>query len=348
MAAERVAPLLLLCFTLAIPATVALAEDATPTDTIARFSYEAGRGLRFGDTGLVMGGFTTAEFDALRHESAVGSLETVGLLFFFDPVPYIHLFSEIEAGPILEVGGDQHGVHVDPIVDVDRLFVDLGSSDEIKLRFGQFRTPFGRWNVAPIEPLVWTTSEPLLVGEVFDELSVGAMLHGSLFPSGGALSYSVYGTFLDDISSDPEAPVRHAAGAHLEYATRSNLTLGASYFGSHTEDHGWNNLGGADFLWQPHERIEISGELLGGRGSRQQGNVWGVYVQPVVETFRTVYLVTRYEHFDSSELPTIDLFDVGVAWVPRPWLRLKADYQFAWPSEDPAEPGLHMSLSFLF
>ena len=50
---------------------------------------------------------------------------------------------------------------------------------------------------------MWTTSEPLIVEEVFDETTTGAMLWGTVFPRGGALSYSLYGTFLDRASARP-------------------------------------------------------------------------------------------------------------------------------------------------
>jgi len=42
-------------------------EEAFGADTpLGRLSYQAGRGLRVGDTGLVVGGFTTAEVEHLE------------------------------------------------------------------------------------------------------------------------------------------------------------------------------------------------------------------------------------------------------------------------------------------
>jgi hypothetical protein len=236
------------------------------------------------------------------------------------------------------------------MLEVERLYLDLGSRDALRLRFGKFLTPIGRWNLARIEPLLWTTSEPLIVEQVFDDTMTGAMLHGSVFPTGGALSYSLYGTFLNPLDAEAdEHPARYSAGAHLEWASLKGWTIGASYFASQLEKREWNHLGGADLLWQPHARVELSGEALFGEGSREDGALWGLYAQTVVETLPTVYLVGRYERFNPpGGGRDINLFDLGLAWVPVPYLRLKADYVIADHLSELSSPGLRMSVSILF
>jgi hypothetical protein len=237
-----------------------------------------------------------------------------------------------------------------PKLEINRLYLDFGASDALNVRFGKFLTPIGRWNLAPREPLLWTTSEPLIVEEVFDETTTGAMLHGSVFPRGGALSYSLYGAFLNPLDAESdERPARYSAGAHLEWAGLRGWTVGASYFASQLQDGEWNHLGGADLLWQPHGRVEISGEAVFGEGSREDGMLWGLYAQTVVETIRTLYLVGRYERFDPPSVRrAINLFDLGLAWVPMPYLRLKVDYLIADHHDETSSPGLRMSVSILF
>lgn len=182
-------------------------------------------------------------------------------------------------GPLLELESGE-GARSNPDLDIDRLYLDLGASDALSVRLGKFLTPIGRRNVISAEPLTWTTSEPLIVEEVFDESATGAMLFGSVFPRGGALSYSLYGQFLNPIDSDPTTPsADHSAGAHLEWASLRGWTLGASYFASEIQDGEWNHLGGFDLLWQPNARVEVSSEALFGEGSREDGALWGVYVE---------------------------------------------------------------------
>jgi hypothetical protein len=331
---------------------IARAEpEAFGADTpFGRLSYQAGRGLRVGNTGLVLGGFATAEVERLEGGESIGGVDGVNFLAFIDPVPYLHLFTELEVERLAELESGQEGVRSAPTLEINRLYLDFGARDALNVRFGKFLTPIGRWNVTRIEPLLWTTSEPLIVEEVFDETATGAMLHGSVFPRGGALSYSLYGTFFDPLDVDPdEHPAKHNAGAHLEWASLRGWTVGASYFAAQLQNGEWNHLGGADLLWQPHRRVELSGEALFGEGSREDGTLWGLYAQAVVETVRTLYLVGRYERFDSPGVKrAVNLFDLGLAWTPVPYLRFKADYLIADHRDELAEPGLRLSFSLLF
>jgi hypothetical protein len=316
---------------------------------IGRIDYVAGRGLRLGKTGFTVGGFTTLGAEWLEGGESEASLEGVNFFVFFDPTSFLHVFSEIEVEQLATVESGESGVRSDPEVEVDRLYADLGRYDELNLRFGKFLTPFGIWNQAPAEPLVWTTSEPFIVEEVFDETSSGAMVWGSVFPHGHRLSYGVYGTFLDPIAPDREAPpADHSAGLRLEWAGPANWTLGASYFASEPSSR-WNNLGGVDLLWRPHERVEVSAEALAGEGSRRNGGLWGLYVQGVFEVVPTLYVVGRYDRYDPpGRGSAIDAVDLGLTWVPAYYLRLKIDYRIADQHGDVASPGLRASFSLLF
>jgi hypothetical protein len=321
------------------------------TDTpLGRFSYLAGRGLRLGKTGLTIGGFTTAEMEHLEDGERSGGIEELNFLISFDPVPFAHLFTELGVDSLANVERGRRGIRSNPSLNVERLYLDLGDRDALRLRFGKFRTPIGRWNLAPRDPLLWTTSEPIIVEEVFDETSTGAMLHGSVFPQGGALSYSLYGTFLPPLDAESdEHPVRRSAGAHLEWASLKGWTLGASYFASQRRNGEWNHLGGADLLWFPHRRVELSSEIVFGEGSINDGTMWGLYAQAVVETLPSLYLVGRYEHVrPPGGGRDINLFDLGFAWVPVPYLRFKADYLIADHFNEFSSPGFRMSLSLLF
>lgn len=348
----------------ASPAAAAASENQTPlsigrpeleetfgADTpLGRFSYQAGQGLRLGKTGLTIGGFSTVEVEHLENGERRGGIEELNFLISYDPVPFVHLFTELGVGSLAEVERGRRGVRSNPSLEVERLYLDLGSRDDLRLRFGKFRTPIGRWNLTPRDPLLWTTSTPLLVEEVFDEKTTGAMLHGSVFPEGGALSYSLYGAFLPPLEPEPdEHPVRYSTGAHLEWASLKGWTLGASYFASQRRNGEWNHLGSADLLWFPHQRVELSGEILFGEGSIENGATWGLYTQGVVETLPTLYLVGRYERFHPpGGGRDINLFDLGFAWVPVPYLRFKADYLIADHRHELAAPGLRFSFSLLF
>jgi hypothetical protein len=317
---------------------------------LGRVEYRAGRGLRLGDTGLTIGGFATAFAERLEEGESQGGLDHVNFLVFYDPLPFLHLFTEIEVNDILDWETGKRGARSDPGTKVERLYADLGWRDFANLRVGKFLTPFGRWNQVLAEPLLWTTSEPLIVEEVFDETQSGAMLWGTLFPRDAALSYAFYATFLDHIAPDREAPpAKHSIGGRLEWTSRGGSSIGASYVAAARSRGQWNHLGGVDGLWRPHERVELSGELLFGEGSHEEGGQWGLYAQAVVETLPTVYLIGRYDRYDlPASARGIDLFTVGVTWVPTYYLRLKADYRIADHLDDLSTPGLYASFSVLF
>ena len=139
----------------------------------------------------------------------------------------------------------------------------------------------------------------------------------------------------------------NSAGARLEFAALKDWSAGASYFGFSHEGR-WNHLGGFDALWR-RDRLELSGEFLGGRGEPEERRTYGLYAQAVFEIVTHIYAVARYEYFDpGSTEKTLELYDVGVAWRPIPFLILKADYLFANHSSESERPGIRSSLSLLF
>jgi hypothetical protein len=317
---------------------------------IGRIEYHPGRGLRLGDTRITIGGFASAEVERLEGGDTNGGLEGANFFLFFDPLPFVHVFSELETGQLVGAETGQEGVRTDLALGVERAYGDFGASDAATLRFGKFLTPVGRWNTILAEPLTWTTSTPLIVEDVFDESTTGAMLWGSVFPKGGALSYSLYGAFLNPLDPDPDAPpAKHTAGAYLDWASLDGWAVGASYFASQSPTGAWHQLGGVDGLWRPGARLELSGESVFGEGSQEDGALWGLYAQAVLETVDTLYAVGRYERFDPPDGGrSVDLFDVGLTWVPVYYLRLKADYSFVDDSDEFTAPAFRASFSILF
>ncbi len=310
---------------------------------IGRLDYRAGRGLHVGDTTLTIGGYTTAEAERLEGGESQGNLD-VNFFVAADPASFLHLFSELEVSNVVEWNGGE-SPRAAPQFKAERLYGDLVWSDAANLRFGKFLLPFGRWNQVLADPLLWTTSEPLIVENVFPDAVTGAMLWGTVFPRGEALTYTLYGSFLDrEVGETPHDGV----GARLEWTSHAGLSVGASYFAS-SHDGGWHHLGGVDALWQLGERVELSGEALAGEGTEASGGQWGLYAQAVVETVPTLYLVGRYEHYaPPGSARHVDLFDLGVTWAPTFYLRIKADYQLADHLDELSAPGFRASFSVLF
>src|SRR4029077_9862208 len=101
---------------------------------------------------------------------------------------------------------------------VERMYLDVEVSDAVNLRGGIFLPPVGRWNTIHAAPLVWTTSRPLSTERPFDPNLTGVMLSGSLFPTSGTLTHTVFDQFAEPLEGNPGFdPAEHSLGGRLQY-----------------------------------------------------------------------------------------------------------------------------------
>jgi hypothetical protein len=318
-----------------------LFELSSPLGPIA---YTPGRGLGLGDTGLRLGGYSSLELH--RDEGDVPRLSLAELSFFviFDPFERVHLFSELEIEDLVRVDTKGHGGTADNRFEVERLYADLNLRDELQIRLGRFLTPVGRWNVIHAQPLVWTTSRPLVTDLPFDNNTTGAMLFGEM---GERLVYSLFGQFVKDFESRPQyQSQRYSAGARLAADLHPGASIGATFL-SFRDNHRWHQLGGTDLAWN-RDPLELLAELTADGAEGLSGVQWGTFVQAAVATPLWVHLVGRYEYFDPRGEQPIHLVDLGIAYRPMSFLLLKAEYLIASRSSDLAEPGFKSSISLLF
>jgi hypothetical protein len=93
----------------------------------------------------------------------------------------------------------------------------------------------------------------------------------------------------------------------------------------------------------------VTAEFAFTEGDIEGRDLWGFYVQGVYEVLPEFYLVGRYEHFNPSRPErAVNLGDLGIAWVPLPYLYLKASYRFADHETEDVARGVMASLSILF
>jgi hypothetical protein len=351
------------------PCPSAQAQPANPFDSagasdepvlslespVGPIDYVPGRGLRLGRTGLTVGGFSTLEIDHEEGEPGFLELDGVNVLALWEPVDFFSAFAELEVGDLFSLDLDSGDVESEPSFVVERLYGDLGWNDALNGRLGKFQSPVGIWNLVPAEPFTWTATDPVLVETAFDEHQTGGAVFGSFYPASHTLDYWVYGQFFDPLDPSETPPqADHGVGGRLRYGSSlGDWAVGASYLSSRFDGR-WNYLGGLDGFWQLGS-LELQGEFAIVRGDIPDRNLWDVYIQgayglgDVCACLRSLHLVGRYEHFEPSKWSrTSNLGDVGVAWIPRSFLILKAGYRFADRQSEEVRRGFFASFSVLF
>ena len=324
---------------------VPVASWPTP---IGDVRYAPGRGLRFGDTGFALGGYTNVNLTRDEGQRALLKLDDLSLFVIWDPTARLHLFSELEFEDLVQVDDHGHAGNPDYQFNLERLYGDYTLSDALGIRGGKFLTPVGRWNVIHAQPLVWTTSRPLVTQVPFDEHTTGVMLFGSAFAGSRTLTYELYGQFTNQLEPTPTpTPADRSGGARLEFGGPLGESLGASFLAAETGG-AWRELGGVDGLFE-RDRFQVMGEAAVQQGERPADDLWGLYVQGVVETLPRLYLVARYEHWAPQHGPGPSNLAVGgFAFKPYPWLVFKTEYLAADHPVEESPPGFKASVAILF
>jgi hypothetical protein len=323
-------------------------ELAPPQPT---WEYHLGQGLRLGNSGLTLGGYGSVRYEALRGNSPQLTVSALSLFISWDTETRIRFFSELELEDFTVARGEHSFDAHNNALEMERLYADVYLFDEATLRLGKFLTPVGRWNLIHADPLVWTTSRPLVTFQSFAPDTTGVMFYGSLLPLGEDVDYSVYAEITDDLDPDyREGPFSEAVGVHL--ATRLGPTeLGFSYANFERGEEGdeRENLFGLDFFWAS-QRLELTGEFLYRVGTRKpDGDEWGLFAQGTVPLSARFFAIGRYELFDPRGLfPGVHLWVAALAFRPLPPLVLRAEYSFARNNVAKVPEGFATSVALLF
>ena len=308
-------------------------------------------GLRVGDTGLTVGGFSVVEIDDPEHAGTTVDLDSVTFLVLYQPVDSLRFFTEIEVGDLARY--EDGSFHHDPQHVIERLYVDWSRSDALNLRIGKFQTPVGRYNLVPAEPFVWSSTDPIQLDTAFDEHQTGVALFGTFYPGGNPLRYWLYGQVIDPLDPDGDITDR-GAGGRLEYGDTLGIwSVGASLLASE-RDGRWERLAGLDAELHLGP-LELTSEAVFSTGSIEERDLWSVYLQGVYHLGEPLpflhgfYLVARFEHFDrDGSHDALNVWDLGLTWYPRTWLVLKGGYRLSNRLTDDVEEGITSSLSVLF
>jgi hypothetical protein len=316
-----------------------------------QWDYHLGQGLRVGNSGLTLGGYGSVRYEDLHRFSPQLTVSALSLLLSWDTGTRVRFFSEVELEDVTVARGERAFNSRSHGIELERLYADVYLFEVATLRLGKFLTPVGRWNLIHADPLVWTTSRPLVSIQPFAPDTTGAMLYGSLQSLGKEVEYSVYLELTDDLDpNQQEGPFSKAVGMHL--ATHLGATeVGVSYahFEREQERAEQQNLFGLDFLWT-HQRMEVTGEFLYRVGTYgPDRDEWGLFVQGAVPLSKRLFALARYEFFEPrGPLPGVHLFVPALAFRPLPPLIVRAEYSMAYDNTAKVPEGFSASVSLLF
>lgn len=336
---------------------VALAEEqskdeATPSDS--SFSqYQLGQGLRLGDTGFVLGGYASAQYQDTQNADPRFSLSHLSAFLWWEGASRVKFFAEVDSEDSLasryqEDAGERRQI------TLERLYVDYAFNDALTVRAGKFLTPIGRWNLVHAEPLVWTTSRPLISMNVFPDNATGLMAMGNLPVQWVPVDYTIYTSLGRDPHRNPEQdPFDEAYGARLNFGVGESAQIGLSYasFTQRTWVEERKRLLGGDFLWA-RNGYEVTGEVVF-RYSNQGPNrdVHGGFVQAVAPFpgVDRLFIVGRREFLREPDAPSASMMTVlGVNFRYTPATVFKLEHIHTSDAQYSMVNGVLASFSVLF
>jgi hypothetical protein len=212
---------------------------------------------------------------------------------------------------------------------VERFYLDYSFSDLLNVRAGKFLTPIGRWNLTHADPLVWTTSRPLVTHELYPDNATGLMLFGNAPMLGRQAEYALYASSSHDLRTAPGTnPFSRAYGARINLPANENLEFGVSYlnFNQRDEPNEDKHLLGLDFLWSARG-YELSGEVAHRTSNEGRSrDVKGGFIQGVIPLSEKLFAVGRLESMRDPDLQnTVRLNVVGLNYRLNPAVALKLE-----------------------
>lgn len=321
-----------------------------PASSAAYLQLE--RGWRLPGTGFTLGGYTTVELTAEKHAPWALNTDDLSLFIGWEGTGKLKFFSELDLEDSLVFKRPGKFTTRNRYLALERFYFDYAQSERLNFRLGKFLTPIGRWNLIHADPLVWTSSRPLVTELPFSAYTTGAMVYGTGTVLGKEIDYSIYASNGQEIRADPKLdPFDSAYGLHFSYASPRSGQIGFSYanFTQRSAVAERKNLFGVDYLWS-RDRYELSGEAIYRFSSR--GRLWdekGLFIQAVAPLSEKLYGVGRYEYFrQAGPLPGVNLWVAGLAFRITPTSVLKAEFVHGVNNEIHAPEGFFSSISVLF
>jgi hypothetical protein len=295
-------------------------------------AYELGKGFRLGDSGFTVGGYSAVQYQNTKSSDSGASLTHLSMFLWWENQSRLKFFSELDRERETIGVANQSTSAEKHFLAVERFYFDYSFSDLLTVRAGKFLTPVGRWNLIHADPLVWTTSRPLITHQLFPDNATGLMILGNAPMLGRQADYALYASATHDLRTAPgNDPFNRAYGARLNLPANENLEFGLSYlnFSQRAEPNEQKHLLGIDFLWSS-KGYELSGEWAYRKSSEQgerDDKRSGDFIQGVIPLTGKLYAVGRIESLREPVLDKkIRVQVLGLNYRPNPAVSLKLEF----------------------
>lgn len=360
MRCRTLAALLILASSLGYSHRARAADD----DSWQPAPYTLGHGLDFPQQGLRIGGYTNLQYYNVQGFPSTLRFRDTSLFITKDIGSRWQLFTEVDAGDSISLAGYSGGE--ESALDIERLYLDYHADQAITFRFGKFLTPVGQWNLIHADPLTWTVSRPLTTSAAFARHASGAMAFGTVPLHGHDIDYWVFADDSKNLGIGQEQNqafssfgadgslrnnFRQAMGGRLLYHLMDDrFGIGLSYLDYTLQSpHQRFQLIGMDFSWTG-QYVNLTGEAIHrtspAAGVRTQQ---GGFLQAAVPLWRKLYLVGRYERYQTSATAKVTtLRTFGLNYRPIQGIVLKIEHSQGNRDADIAPPGWLASAAVLF
>jgi hypothetical protein len=327
-------------------------DESKEQATYAGPSYELGQGLRLGESGFTLGGYASAQYQDLNNSNSRAALSHLSMFLWWENGSRLKFFSELDRQDRYSPSSQSQPGET-RFLAVERMYFDYTFSDSLTLRAGKFLTPIGRWNLLHADPLVWTTSRPLITSNLFPDNATGLMAFGSVPIFGRQAEYTLYASPGSELRADPaQDPFNDAYGVRLNLPVNDNTQFGLSYaiFDQRAASEERKQLFGLDVLWSSRG-YELSSEVAYRMSSEgAQLDAKGGFIQGVVPMVDRLYAVGRIEAMRQPDLnsSTSRLWVLGLNYRYSRALSFKVEYVHYMNADNEAPEGVLASVSVLF
>lgn len=295
-----------------------------------------------------LGGYSNAEMNVHPGGKVEGAINEIGILLSWENNSRFHFLTELDIDRPISFNKDDTSIGKDSYLDLERFYFDYNLSEKLNVRAGRFLTPAGRWNLVHAEPLVWTTTRPLVTSRLFPTAVNGLMFYGAMPLADNAFEYSFYVEGLkDQVVNNKEIPFEDTKGARFTLSGKVNWGLSLLEFRESIPNSPEFHMVGLDFLVQ-HQGWEFSGEAFQRYYNNYSDGGSGAYLQGVAPLGNQWFAVARVENYMRPEEGSTARWLIGSAWRMSPSKIFKIEYVGGNEESTESPKGLLASFSILY